>query len=63
MMKKLRYKSNNNRITTFDNGNIQSHDQEESKLSSTINGNSSAHTRTHDKIIKRPLNKNNYNKL
>ena len=35
-------------ITTHDNGNVQSHDQEESKLNSTINANSGAHTLTHD---------------
>ena len=36
MMKKLRYKDYNKRITTRDNGNVQSHDQEEIKLNSTI---------------------------
>ena len=36
------------RITTRDNGNVQSHDKEESKLSSTITANSVAHTLTHD---------------
>ena len=45
---KLSYKYYNKRITTRDNGNVQSHDQEESKLSSTINANSGAHTITHD---------------
>ena len=35
------------RITTRDNGNVQSHDKEESKLSSTITANSVAHTLTH----------------
>ena len=49
----------NKRITTRDNGNVQSHDQEESKLNSTISENSGAHTLTHDKIIKSPFNKNN----
>ena len=34
------------RITTCDNGNIQSHDKEESKLNSTITANSGAHTLT-----------------
>ena len=48
MMKKLSYKDYNKRITTCDNGNVQSHDQEESKLNSTINANSGAHTLTHD---------------
>ena len=58
-MQKLRYKYYNKRITTRDNGNVQFHDQEESKLNSTINTNSGAHTLTHDKIIKSPFNKNN----
>ena len=35
-MKKLSYKYYNKRITTRDNGNVQSHDKEESKLNSTI---------------------------
>ena len=59
MMKKLRYKYYNKQIATCDNGNVQSRDQEKSKLNSTINANSSAHTFTHDKIIKSPFNKNN----
>ena len=40
MMKKLSYKYYNKRILTRGNGNIHSHDQEESKLSNTINANS-----------------------
>ena len=48
MMKKLSYKDCNKPITTRDNSNVQSHDQEESKLNSTINVNSGAHTLTHD---------------
>ena len=44
MMKKLNYKCYNQRITTRYNGNVQSHDQEESKLNSTINANSDSHT-------------------
>ena len=48
MMKKLSYKYYHKRITTPDNGNIQSHDKEESKLTSTIAANSGAHTLTHD---------------
>ena len=48
MMKKLIYKYCNKRITTCDNGNFQSHDQEESKFNSTITANSGAHTLTHD---------------
>ena len=54
MMKKLSYKYYNKRITTRDNGNAQSHDQEESKLNSTIKVHS-AHTVTHDKIIKKSI--------
>ena len=37
-----------NKITTRDNGNAQSHDQDESKLNNTINGNSGTHKFTHD---------------
>ena len=36
MTKELRYKSYNKWITTRDNGNVQSHDQEESKLNTTL---------------------------
>ena len=49
-MKKLIYKYYNKWITTRDNGNAQSHEQEEKKLNSTINANSDAHTLTHDYI-------------
>ena len=45
---KLSYKYYNKRITTRDNGKVQSHDKEESKLKSTITANSGAHTLTHD---------------
>ena len=45
---KLSYKYYKKRITTREKGNVQSHDQEESKLNSTINTNSGAHTLTHD---------------
>ena len=62
MMKKLSYKYYNKRITTRDNGNVQSHDKEESKLNSTINANSGAHTLTHDKIIKKNNKKSPFNK-
>ena len=55
MMKKVSYKNYNKRITARDNGNIQSYDKEESKLNSTINANSSAHTLTHDQIIKKSI--------
>ena len=48
MMKTLSYKDYNERITTRDNDNVQSHDKEESKLNSTINANSGFHTLTQD---------------
>ena len=41
-----------------DNGNVQSHDQEESKLNNKCE-HSGARTLTHDKIIKSPFSKNN----
>ena len=44
---KLSYKYYNKRITTRDNGKVQSHDKEESKLNSTITANSGAHTLTY----------------
>ena len=50
-MQKSRYKYYIERITTRDSGNVQFHDQEESKLNSTINVNKGAHTLTHGKII------------
>ena len=56
---KLRYKYCNKRITTLANDNLQSHDQEECKLNSIINGSSSAHIITHDEIMKNPFNENN----
>ena len=59
MMKKLRYKYYNNWITTPDNGDVQSYDQGESKLNSTIIADSGAHTLKDDEIIKNPFNKNN----
>ena len=55
MMKTLSYKYYNKRITTRDNGNVQSHDKEESKLNSTVAANSGAHTLTHDWIIKKSI--------
>ena len=58
MKKKLRYKYYNKWIITRVNGNLQSHDQEESKLYSTINANSGAHILTHGEIIKSPFSKN-----
>ena len=45
---KLKYKYHDKRIITCDNDNVQSHDQEEIKLNSTIIVNSSAHTLTDD---------------
>ena len=58
MTKKLRCKHYNKPIATCDNGKVQSYDQEESKLNSTINPNRSAHTLTHNRIIISPLNEN-----
>ena len=40
MMKKLRSKYYNKRITTRDNVDVRSHDKEKSKLNSTIDANS-----------------------
>ena len=48
MMKKLSFKDYNMQITTRDNGIVQSYDQEESKLNSTINADSGADTLTDD---------------
>ena len=45
---KLSYRYYNKRITTRDNGKVQSHDKEESTLNSTITANSGAHTLTYD---------------
>ena len=45
---KLSYKFYNKRITTRDNGKVQSHDKEENKLNSTITANSGAHTLTQE---------------
>ena len=50
-MKKLSYKDYSKQITAGDNGNVQSHDKEESKSNSTIITNSGVHTLTHDQII------------
>ena len=46
LLEEIRYY--NKQITTCDNGNVQFHDQEESKLNSTINVNSGAYTLTYD---------------
>ena len=59
MVKKLRCKYYNKRITTRDNDNVESHDQEESKLNNTINANTGSRRLTHDKIIKIPFKKIN----
>ena len=59
MMKKLRFKYYNKRIATRENGNVQSHEPEESILNRTINANSGVHTLTHYKTINNPFNKNN----
>ena len=56
-MKDLRGKHYKKWIKIRDNGNVQTYDQEESKLNSTINTNSGAQTFTNDKIIN-PSNKN-----
>ena len=45
---KLSYKYYNKRITTRDNGKVQSHDKEESKLNSTSTANNGVHTLTND---------------
>ena len=59
-MKKIKLQVSNEQITTRDSGNVQSLEQEESKLNITITVNSGAHTLTHDQIIiKSPYNKNN----
>ena len=59
MMKKLRYKCYNKRITTRSNDNVQSHDQEKRELSITIIVNRGTHTLTDDKFIKSSFNKKN----
>ena len=55
LIKKLSYKQ----IATRDNSNVQSHDQEQNKLNSTISTDIGGHTLRHDKIIKSSFNKNN----
>ena len=56
--KKVRWKHYNKRITTRNNENVQSHDQEESKLNSTTNADSGAHLLTDDKIMIKVINCN-----
>ena len=57
MIKRSRYKYYNKQITTYDSNNVQSHDQEESELNSTINVNISAHSLSHNEVISQ-FNKN-----
>ena len=59
MIEELTYKYYNKRITTCDNGNVQSYHKEESKLNSTITINRVAHKFTYYKIIKSTFNENN----
>ena len=47
-MKKSSYQYYNNQSTIRENGNVQSHDQEESKLNNSVNAKSGAHTLVHD---------------
>ena len=49
------YEYYNKRITTRDNRNVLSYDQEKSKLNSTINANSGAHTIRHEKKKKKSI--------
>ena len=56
--KNFRYRYFNKEIIFPDNSNVQFHNQEESKLNSTINANSGAHRFTRDKINSQ-FNKNN----
>lgn len=58
-MKTFCYKYYIKEMSTCDNSNVQSKDQEEGKSNSTINFNNLAQTFTHDKIIKIQFNKNN----
>ena len=43
---KIRFKYDNKRITTRNNGIVQSHDQDQNKLNSSINVNRDAHILT-----------------
>ena len=56
MMKKLRDKFYNEWVTTRENDNVQSHDQEENKLNSAINAKSGTYKLTHDEVIKSLFN-------
>ena len=58
MMKKWRTSITKSESQLVFCGNVQYHDHEESKFSSTINGKSCAQALRHDKIIKSKLNKN-----
>ena len=42
-----------------ESNDVQSHDQEDSKLNSSIIANSGVHTLVDDKVIKSPFSKNN----
>ena len=57
--KKSTEKYYNKHISTQDNGNVQTHDQEDSKLNSNIIVSSGAYALTGDKIIKSSFNKSN----
>ena len=56
MIKKSEYKYYNKRIITRDNGHVQPHEQEKSKLNNAIITKSGAHMLTIDKVIKSPFN-------
>ena len=57
MIEKWKCKYCNKWITTRDNGNVQFHDQEESKLNIIINADSVGLRLIHDKTMKSLLNK------
>ena len=61
MMKKLRYKNYNKQITTPNNRNVQSLDQEESKWNSNINVNSIGLANSF--LVTLPLLKNIFRKV
>ena len=57
-MQTFRYMYYNKQVRTRDNGSVQFHDQEESKLNNSINVSKGVHTLTHDKLIS-SFNKDN----
>ena len=64
MMKKCSCKYHHKRITTRDNGNVEFHDQDQSKWDSSISTNSGGYTlaygkKSYEKLIKSPFNKTN----